>query len=1059
MIALLSKLLQLSIAHRWAVVVLALATAALGAYNFTRLPIDAVPDITNVQVQVATSAPALAPFEVEQQITYPLESALGGIPAVEQVRSLSRPGLSVITVVFEDGTDIYWARQQIAERVLAARELLPNDADPELGPIATGLGEIYLWTVEADEGARRADGLAYTLADLREVQDWIIRPQIRNVRGITEVNSMGGHERVLLVAPDPRRLIAHGVSFRDIVEALRRNNLAAGGGVIEERGEQILVRAGGLVANENDVRSMVVHGRSGTPVRLGDLGEVSMSVDTRTGAATFGGNEVVLGTAIMLMGENSRTVATRVRERLDEVRRSLPPGVRVRTVYDRTYLVDATLHTVTWSLLEGAALVVVVLLLLLGNVRAALVTAVAIPFAMSLAVTGMAALGVSGNLMSLGAIDFGLIVDGAVVVVENSVRRLGEEQRTLGRALAPAERLRLAYEASREVLQATVFGQLIIAVVYIPVLSLTGIEGKMFRPMAVTVVLALAAAMVLSMTLVPALVAIVLTGKAGEHENAVSRATRRGYDAVLGWALAHRAWVLAGAVLTLGATAGLATTLGSEFVPTLSEGAFALELRRLPSISMTESVAMEQRLERVLLERFPDEVDMSFGRIGTAEVATDPMGPDSTDVFIMLKPRDEWTRAGTQDELAEVIQKELENVPGQSFEFSQPIEMRFNELISGVRSDVAVKVFGDDLDVLLDQARSIARVLAMVRGAESLRVEQVGGLPVLAVEPDRAALARHGLAVEDVHDVVRTAIGGTPSGFFLEGDRRFPIVVRLAEPLRRDPRALGNLPVLLPAVDGGRPSVLPLSDVARIVREEGPYQVNREDGKRRIVVQCNVGGRDLGSFVAEAQKKVATEVPPAPGTWIAWGGQFENLVAARERLMLVVPLALGLILALLYAAFGSVRNVLLIFTAVPLALTGGVVALVVRGLPFSISAAVGFIALSGVAVLNGLVMVSFIEGLRREGAELDDAVHRGSLARLRPVLMTALVAALGFVPMALATGTGAEVQRPLATVVIGGILSSTLLTLLVLPVLHRMVHGGERRDVAAPRTETPAGDL
>ncbi|WP_437666736.1 efflux RND transporter permease subunit [Sorangium sp. So ce1182] len=1070
MLTLLSRVLAFSVRHRFLVVALTLAAGALGAYNFTRLPIDAVPDITNVQVQINTQVKALSSVEVERRVTFPVERAMGGLPRVEEVRSLSRYGLSQVTVIFEDDTDIYWARQLVAERLSAARDSLPEGLGaPQLGPIATGLGEIYMWTVEAAPDARRPDGAPYDLTDLRTLQDWVVRPQLRTVQGVTEVNSIGGHERLYQIAPDPAKLVGYGLSFRDVLDAVGANNANAGGGYIEHRGEQYLIRTTGLVKGEEDLRGIVVGHHGGAPIRVEDVAEVIVGRELRTGAATEDGEEAVIGTAIMLLGENSRAVSRRVDEQMATVNRSLPPGVSVKTVYDRTYLVEATLSTVRSSLLEGAALVVTVLFLLLGNFRAALIAALAIPFSMLIAVTGMVEGKISGNLMSLGAIDFGLIVDGSVIIVENCVRRFAEEQRRLGRTLTRDERIELAYEASQEVRKATIFGEIIIAIVYLPILTLTGIEGKMFRPMAQTVVLALAGATILSMTFVPALVALLLTGKVSERENAVFRWAKRGYERALRWALARRPAVIAAAGLVLAASGLVAARLGSEFAPKLSEGALAIQPARIPSISLTTSVAMQAQLERILKARFPDEIEHIFARTGTAEVATDPMGPNVSDTYLMLRPRSAWKKAETQEELAEAIEAVLREVPGQSYEFSQPIELRFNELISGVRSDVAVKIFGDDLDVMLREARRVGAILARTPGAADVKVEQVTGLPVLTIDVDRPAVARYGLNVADVQAVVETAIGGVSAGEVVEGDRRFNIVVRLPDAVRRDVDALEKLPIPLRAgreepggptisasstvaAAGHRAAFVPLDAVANISLEEGPNQVSREDGKRRVVVQCNVRGRDLGGFVADAQARIDAEVRLPSGYWLSWGGQFENMLAARERLALVVPVALGLIFGLLFLSFGTLRNAALIFTGVPLALTGGIAALWLRGLPVSISAAIGFIALSGVAVLNGLVMVTFIENLRHGGASLDDAVFEGSVSRLRPVLMTALVAALGFVPMAFATGTGSEVQRPLATVVIGGVLSSTLLTLLVLPVLYRLFH--RQREPAPPEAES-----
>jgi cobalt-zinc-cadmium resistance protein CzcA len=1066
MMNLLARLLAFSTENRWLVVILTVAIGALGAYNFQRLPIDAVPDITNVQVQINTPVKALSPAEVERRITFPIEWAMGGIPNVEQVRSLSRYGLSQVTVVFKDGTDLFWARQLVGERLAAAKESLPPGlGEPQMGPIATGLGEIYMWTVEAAPEARKPDGTPYTATDLRTLQDWVIRPQLRTVPGVTEINSIGGNERLFQVAPDPGRLMGYGLSFRDVLEALKANNANAGGGYIEHKGEQYLVRATGLVRGEDDIRGIVVGHQDGVPIRVRDVAEVGEGRDLRTGAATKDGEEVVIGTAIMLVGENSRVVSQRVDERMKAVNKSLPEGVAAKTVYDRTYLVEATLSTVTKSLLEGAALVILVLVLLLGNFRAALIAALAIPFSMLIAVSGMVQLDVSGNLMSLGAIDFGLVVDGSVIIVENCIRRFAEEQHRLGRVLTKGERIKLAYEASQEVRKATMFGELIIAIVYLPILTLTGIEGKMFRPMAVTVVLALAGATVLSMTFIPALVALMLTGKVAEKENFLFHHAKLLYERAITFALARKTPVLAGAAVLLVFSGLVATRLGSEFAPKLSEGALAVQPARIPSIGITTSVQMQMQVEKTLLESFPDEIDRVFARTGTAEVATDPMGPNVSDTYLMLKPRSQWKKASTQEELAEEIEKVLADLPGQNYEISQPIELRFNELISGVRSDVAVKVFGDDLDVMLKEAARIGAILQATPGAADVKVEQVTGLPVLTIDIDRQAISRYGVNVADVQALVESAVGGVSAGEVYEGDKRFDLVVRLPDRIRRDLHALENLPIPLPpgrdrsengptvpasAQGSGRPAFVPLGSVAKIEIVEGPNQISRENGKRRIVVQANVRGRDLGGFVAEAQEKIDARVKLPPGYWMQWGGQFENLIAARERLAIVVPVALLAIFGLLFLSFGTAKNALLIFTGVPLALTGGILALWIRGIPVSISAAIGFIALSGVAVLNGLVMVTFIENLRHEGASLDDAVHRGSVARLRPVLMTALVAALGFVPMALATGTGSEVQRPLATVVIGGILSSTALTLVVLPVLYRLFHRNEPAAGAGP---------
>jgi cobalt-zinc-cadmium resistance protein CzcA len=1062
----LDRLIRFAIAQRGLVVLATAGMALLGILNFHRLPIDAVPDITNVQVQVNTAVEALSPLEIEQQITFPVETAMAGLPHVDEIRSLSRYGLSQVTVIFEDGTDIYFARQLMNERLQAARENLPPGlGEPEMGPIATGLGEVFFWTMAADSTARKEDGTPYTLVDLRTLQDWVVKPQLRTVPGVTEVNSIGGYSKQFHVTPDPAKLVAHGLTFRDVFEALAANNANAGGGYIEHRGEQYLIRATGVVSGMEEIRDVILGSTDGIPVRVRDVAEVVLGKELRTGAATRDGEETVVGTTIMLMGENSRDVSRRVAAKMVEVNRTLPPGVRAETVYDRTNLVDATLATVRKNLAEGALLVIAILFALLGNLRAALVVAAAIPLSMLFAVTGMVERKVSGNLMSLGAIDFGIIVDGAVVMAENVLRRLGIRQRALGRPLTGPERLAETADAAREVARPVLFGVAIIMIVYLPILTLTGIEGKMFRPMAQVVLLALGGALVLAFTFVPAMLALLVRGRVAEHENWIMRGATNLYRPVLRAALRWRGAVVAGALLLLAGCGLLATRLGSEFVPQLLEGDLMVQALRIPSASLTTSVEMQEQLEHHLLATFPDEIATVFARIGTAEVATDPMGPNIADTYLMLKPRAEWKRARSQEELARLVEAALAELPGQNYEITQPIELRFNELISGVRSDLAVKVFGDDLGVMQAEAEEIAAVLGSIPGAADVKVEQVSGLPVLTIAIDRSAIARYGLNVADVHTVVETAVGGSTVGQVFEGDRRFDLVVRLPDEIRRDIHALADLPIPLPREHmeggGGRVALLasreeithqayvPLGAIARVAIEEGPNMIGRENGKRRVAVQANVRDRDLGGFVAEAERRIAAEVKLPPGYWITWGGQFENLNAARQRLLVVVPLALVLIFVLLFTSFGSISRALLVFTGVPLALTGGILALLLRGIPFSISAGVGFIALSGVAVLNGLVMLSFIEKLRADGVPLEEAILSGAETRLRPVLMTALVASLGFVPMAIAHGTGAEVQRPLATVVIGGIVSSTLLTLVVLPALYRLCMGGASRSRTA----------
>lgn len=1039
--------IRYTIRHRWLVLILVLALGAWGALNLLRLPIDAVPDITNVQVQVNTEAPGYSPLEAEQRVTFPVETALAGIPKLDYTRSLSRYGLSQVTVVFQDGTDIYWARQQIAERLQQVRGQLPTGLEPAMGPISTGLGEIYMYTVEAEPGAKRQDGQPWTPTDLRTLQDWVVKPQLRTVPGVVEVNTIGGYAREVQVAPDLTRLIALNLSLDDLVDALERSNANVGAGYIEKRGEQVLVRVPGQLGDASAIGAVVVATRGTRVIRVSDVATVQEGKELRTGAASENGEEVVLGTVFMLVGANSREVAQAVDARVESVRSTLPDGVILRTVYDRTALVNRTIGTVSKSLAEGALLVVVVLFLLLGNLRAALITAAVIPLVMLMTATGMLKAGVSGNLMSLGALDFGLIVDGAVIIMENCIRRFGELQHRLGRLLTREERYELAASATAEVIKPSLFGVGIITAVYLPIFALDGVEGKMFHPMAFTVVFALTAAMLLSLTFVPAMVAVGLGGRIEEKENRVVLWLKRGYAPALDRVLAWR-WrvVLAAAVLVAGA--GFASTrMGTEFMPSLDEGDVALHAMRIPGTSISQSVAMQQVLEREIMTM--PEVKLVFSKIGTAEVATDPMPPSVADTFVILRPRDEWPDSGkSKAELVAELEALVAKVPGNNYEFTQPIQMRFNELISGVRSDVAVKVYGDDLDTLMDTARAIEAAMSSVDGAADVRVEQTTGLPMLVVDPDREAVARLGLSVADVQQVVTTAIGGTEAGMLYEGDRRAPIVVRLDDRLRNDADRLGDLPIPLPADRADSVRTVPLREVARITIEEGPNQINRENGKRRVVVTANVRGRDLGSFVTEVQQRVASEVDVPPGYWVEYGGTFEQLISATQRLSIVVPLTLVLILGLLFLAFGSGRDALVVFSGVPLALTGGVAALMLRDLPLSISAGVGFIALSGIAVLNGIVMLSFIRQLRLDGMGLDDAVREGALTRFRPVLMTALVASLGFVPMALAVGAGAEVQRPLATVVIGGVLSSTLLTLFVLPALYRLVHkSGETKDV------------
>ncbi|WP_341991271.1 CusA/CzcA family heavy metal efflux RND transporter [Azorhizobium sp. AG788] len=1056
-------ILAFSIRQRWLVILVCLGTAAFGAWNFTRLPIDAVPDITNVQVQINTSAPGFSPLETEQRITFPIETAIGGLPGLQYTRSLSRYGLSQVTVVFRDGTDTFFARQLVNERIQQAKDQLPPGVEMSMGPISTGLGEIYMYTVEAREGVKKPSGEAFTPTDLRTIQDWIIKPQLRTVPGVVEVNTIGGFEKQFHVLPDPARLMAYRISFRDVMTALAANNANVGAGYIERNGEQYLVRTPGQVADAAEIREIVIGSFSGTPIRIGDVADVREGKELRTGAATINGKETVLGTTMLLLGENSRTVAQRVEQKLKEISRSLPEGVIARTVYDRAHLVEATIATVEKNLVEGALFVIVVLFVLLGNIRAALVTACVIPLAMLFTITGMVHNKVSANLMSLGAIDFGIIIDGAVIIVENCLRLLAEEQHRRGRLLTRPERFETILAGSKEVIRPSLFGTMIIAVVYLPVLTLTGVEGKMFTPMAVTVLMALLGAALFSMTFIPAAVALVVTGKVSEHENFIMRGARRIYTPLLDACITYRGIVAVGALALVIASGLAAARMGGEFIPSLDEGDAAIQALRVPGTSLTQSIEMQQALEKRLLQ--VPEVKEIFARVGTAEVATDPMPPSISDGYIILKPRKEWPDpAKPKAQVVQDIEKAAEDVPGSNYELSQPIQLRFNELISGIRSDVGVKIFGDDLDTLLQVAGQVQAALQQVQGAADVKTEQVSGLPMLTVELNRAAMARYGVSVADVQQIIEIAVGGKSAGVLFEGDRRFDIIVRLPEELRTDVEALRALPIPLPPASGDVKPVragwgtgaaaqiryVPLASIASLTVSPGPNQISRENGKRRIVVSANVRDRDLGSFVADAQKQVAEKVRLPEGYWVGWGGQFEQLVSATQRLVIVVPIALALIFLLLFMSFGSMGDALLVFSGVPLALTGGIAALLLRDIPLSISAGIGFIALSGVAVLNGLVIIAFIQRLREEGKAILEAVREGALTRLRPVLMTALVAALGFVPMAIATGPGAEVQRPLATVVIGGIISSTILTLLVLPALYVLFRRETEQPESAP---------
>ena len=1033
----LESMIRFAIEQRWLMLALTLAFSLLGVYSLRHLPIDAVPDITNVQVQINTQAVGYSPVEAEQRITYLVETALAGLPNLDYTRSLSRYGLSQVTVVFKDGTDLFFARQLVSERLQAVRGELPAGVQPEMGPIATGLGEIYMYLIEAEPGAVQADGKPWTPMDLRTLHDWVVRPQLRNVPGVTEVNTIGGMVKQIHILPDVAKLAAYDLSMRDLMAAVQREHANADAGYIEHSGEQYLVRIPGLAENLQELAGLAVATRQGSVVRIQDVAEVKAGTELRTGAATQDGQEVVLGTVFMLVGQNSRDVARATAAQVLEVQKSLPKGVVIRAVYDRTLLVDRTIATIEKNLLEGAILVVAVLFALLGNLRAALLTALVIPLSMLLTATGMVQTKTSANLMSLGALDFGLIVDGAVIIVENCLKRFGEAQHRLGRLLTRQERFDLTAMASSEVIRPSLFGLAIITIVYLPILTLTGVEGKMFVPMGMVVVMALSAAMLLSLFLIPPCVALLITGKVAEGDNKALVLLKRVFEPALVFAMRAPQLVTILAVLLFIGAGALSTRLGSEFMPSLDEGDIALHALRIPGTSLTQAIHMQTTLEKRIKD-FP-EVARVFAKMGTAEVATDPMPPSVADTFVILKDRAAWPDPRkTKDQLINQIAAALAKVPGNNYEFTQPIEMRFNELISGVRTDVAVKIFGDDMDVMLEQGEKIEAVLKSIPGSRSAKVEQVTGLPLMIIKPDRAAIAQMGLTLSEVQENISTAIGGSQAGTFFEGDRRFDIVVRLPDAQRASLEAINQLPIPLPKQEGSSQSYVPLSELAAVTVEVGPNQVNRENGKRRVVVTANVRERDLGSFVAELKQRLDSDIKLPSGYWMRLGGTFEQLQSASARLSLVVPVTLALILLLLMMAFGGLRDALMVYASVPLALTGGVLALWLRDIPMSISAGVGFIALSGIAVLNGLVLVSSFRALTGSGKSIPDAIYEGTLGRLRPVLMTALVAALGFVPMALNVGTGSEVQRPLATVVIGGVISATVLTLLVLPALYRI---------------------
>jgi len=1026
------RIIQFSICNAIWVMLFVFAWIAIGIYSYQKLTIDAVPDITNVQVQINSQVNGFTALEVEQRITYPIENAMSGMSNLEQTRSVSRYGLSQVTIIFKDGTDIYWARQLINQRLQEAKSALPENVEPQMSPISTGLGEIYQWVIKAEPNAKKPDGTPYTAMDLREVQDWIVRPQLQRVEGVAEVNSIGGYEKTYIVAPDLTRLQQIQISVAELEQALQDNNGNRGAGFIEDNGQQLTVRVPGLLSSIQDIENVTISTKNGLPIRVSDVASVSIGHDLRTGGATYNGEEAVLGTAMMMMGENSKSVAQAVDQKVQAIQQSLPKGVVIETVYDRSHLVDKAIKTVAKNLVEGAILVIVILFIFLGNFRAALITACVIPLSMLFTLTGMAEQKISANLMSLGALDFGIIVDGAVVIVENCIRRLAEAQQHKGRKLTRSERFTEVFLAAKQARRPLIFGQIIIMVVYFPIFALEGVEAKMFHPMAMTVVLALVGAIILSITFVPAAIALFLTGDVKETESRWMSSLKNGYAKLLDQAYAFKYVVVTAAISILLLTAVMSTRVGTEFSPTLSEGDFALQLLRAPSTGIEESLRIQEGLEKQLLKEFP-EIKAIFSRTGTAEVATDVMPPNISDSVVLLQPHDQWANQDeTIDDLRARMLAFVEKIPGNNSEFSQPIELRFNELISGIRSDVGIKIFGDDMQTLNQEAEKIAEKLKKIKGASEVKVEQTDGLPVLNIDIDHALAAQYGLSVKSIQDLVATSIGGQNVGEILQGDRRFDFVIRLDESMRT-PQQLAMLPIQLP--NGG---LIQLQDVAKVENILGISQVSRENGKRRVVVTANVRDRDLGSFVQEMQQELKQQVLPA-GYWLGYGGQFENLASAKARMQIVIPMAFIIIFVLLMAVFNNVKDSLLVFSGVPFALSGGLIALWLRDIPISMSAGIGFIALSGVAVLNGLVMLTFIKELR-EKFDVHTATWSGAVLRLRPVLMTACVASLGFIPMALATGTGAEVQRPLATVVIGGIISSTFLTLLILPVLYRWLN-------------------
>jgi heavy metal efflux system protein len=1073
-----ARILSLSVQARWFILFLAAVVVAYGSYEVTRLPIDALPDITNKQVMINFAALELGPEEIEKRITFPIETAIAGLAGVESTRSFSRNGYGQVTANFDEGQDLYFMRQRVAERLAQAKPSLPPGVEPLLGPVSTGLGEIFMYsvdyanpegkgaTVRDGEAGWQSDGSYLTLegerltdevarlAYLRTVQDWIIRPLLKTVPGIADIDSLGGYEKQYVVEPDSAKIAAYGISYSDVATALEAANLAIGANYIQRVGEAYLVHADARIHSIEEIGQAVVATRNAIPITVNDVANVRIGGAFRAGAASQNGREMVIGTALMLTGENSRTVATAVRDRFLEIKDNLPPGIVGDVLLDRSQLVNATITTVGENLAIGALLVIATLFFLLGNARAAVIATLVIPLSMLIAATGMNALGVPANLMSLGALDFGLIVDGAIIIVENTLRRIAERQKREGRPLRRDERLSEVVTASQEMVRPTVYGQIVIFLVFAPCLAFQGVEGKMFSPMVITLMLALAGAFVLSLTFVPAMAALLIRGKVAESEVYVIREAKRVYAPSLRKAIDHPLPFIAAGVGVFAWAAIVFLTLGRAFIPTLDEINIDLAAVRIPSISMEQNKHLDFLTERAILTL--PEVKVVFSKTGTANLVFDAMPPNASDNYIMLKPKSEWP-AGvvTKDDIARRIEQVLAPLVGNAYELTQPIQMRFNEILSGARSDVAVAVFGDDLTQMGATARGIANVLAKIPGAQGVRVAQTEGFPSFDIKFDRNAIARYGLTIQEVADTVETALGGRPAGLLFDGDRRFEIVVRLSNVQRNNLDTVAALPVMLPPVNGAPRQSVPLRQLASFGFSEGLNEISRENGKRRIFVETNIQGRDIGSFVDEAQAAIAREVKLAPGSYLEWGGQFENLQQAVARLQFVVPICMILIFVVLYMALGSVPLTLTVFSAVPLAIAGGVFAIALRGMPFSISAAVGFIAVSGIAVLNGLVLMASIRRRLEMRDDVNSAIFHGSLERVRPVLMTALVASLGFVPMAIATGTGAEVQRPLATVVIGGLITSTMLTLFVLPAITGLVLRRRNRNEHTNMSEWP----